>query len=225
VTAGGPTVAIRVPDHPVALALLDKADVPIAAPSANPSNWISPTSAKHVQRGLDGKIDAILDGGPCRGGIESTVLSLVDNEYRILRCGLIDRPALESVLDRPVLEPPHVQTPDQPLASPGMLQRHYAPNTQTELASGSGWARVERLLEAGNRVGWMRLGVAPTQGADHPRLITRPMPTEPRAYAAKLYATLHELDSLNIDRIVCAEPPDRPAWSAIRDRLRRATAF
>ncbi|MGI8906946.1 MAG: L-threonylcarbamoyladenylate synthase [Candidatus Sumerlaeaceae bacterium] len=222
VTAGTAMVGVRVPDHPVALALLNKSSCPIAAPSANLSNAISPTTAKHVLSGLSGRIDAVLDGGPCKGGIESTVLTLSGGVPRILRPGLIDRPTLEMVLGKPVLEDVNSLDDTQPLSSPGQLPRHYSPKTPLELVQGSGWLRVERLLEAGRKVGWLTFGMAVAQDRSHPRLVTRPMPADPVAYSTRLYAALHELDAENLDRIVCAEPPDRDVWTAIRDRLKRA---
>lgn len=223
VTGGAPTVAVRVPNHPVALALLARCECAIAAPSANPSTAVSPTTAKHVLAGLGGKIDGLLDAGPCAGGIESTVLSLV-GQPRILRPGLLHRTAIESVLGTPVLYDVQPSDLHEPLASPGQMPRHYSPATPLELVEGSGWLRVERLLESGRRVGWMTFGPAAAQGVSHPRLVVKAMSAEPAAYANRLYASLHELDSEKLDRIVCARPPDREPWVAVLDRLQRAAA-
>jgi L-threonylcarbamoyladenylate synthase len=224
VTAGADTVGVRVPDHPVALALLAAARCPIAAPSANLSNSISPTTAKHVLKSLDGRISGILDGGACTAGIESTVLSLV-SEPTILRHGIISRASLEAVLGRAVkMNDKQQGEVGEPLPSPGQLARHYAPTTPLELVEGSAWFRVERLLEGGKKVGWLTFGLAAAQGINHPRLVVRPMPGDPAGYASRLYAALHDLDAEGLDYIICAAPPDREAWAAVRDRLRRASA-
>ncbi|HTU92605.1 MAG TPA: L-threonylcarbamoyladenylate synthase, partial [Gemmataceae bacterium] len=135
VTAGGPTVAVRVPAHPVAQALSRAADLPIAAPSANRSTELSPTRAEHVLRGLDGRIEMLLDGGPTSGGIESTVLDLTATPPRLLRPGLIGVAEIEAVigsLARVCSLTVAVQNSPQPLPSPGMMPRHYAPRTPLE---------------------------------------------------------------------------------------------
>jgi L-threonylcarbamoyladenylate synthase len=222
VTAGGLTVAVRVPANPVALALLRAAGVPVAAPSANRSSRLSPTRAEHVLRGLAGRIDLVLDGGPTAGGIESTVLDVTAHPPRLLRPGLIEAAALEAVVG-PVVRPRAPRAAgDAPLPSPGILPRHYAPTTSLECVEGSGRVRVEGLAAAGRRVGWLTLG--PPDGAAPPHTTVVSLPAEPAGYAAGLYAALHALDELGLERIVVALPPDTPAWLAVRDRLRRASA-
>ncbi len=128
VTAGGTTVALRVPAHPIALALLKEAGVPVAAPSANRSMRLSPTTAEHVAGGLAGRIDLILDGGPTTGGIESTVLSLVGETPTLLRPGLISPAEIEAVIG-PILRISDRAVDnageEKPLLSPGMLSRHF----------------------------------------------------------------------------------------------------
>jgi L-threonylcarbamoyladenylate synthase len=218
VTAGGPTVAVRVPAHPVALALLRAAGVPVAAPSANRSSGLSPTQAAHVLRDLEGRIDLVVDGGPCPGGIESTVVDLTTAPPRLLRPGLVSRTELEEVLGTVAL--PAKGPEGGALPSPGMLSRHYAPRTPLECAADGGRGRVTELCQEGRRVGWLTIGPPPDVP---PAASVRVLPADPGGYAAGLYAALHELDVANLDRIVVALPPDAVEWQAIRDRLRRAS--
>jgi L-threonylcarbamoyladenylate synthase len=218
VTAGGPTVAVRVPAHPVALALLRAAGVPVAAPSANRSGYLSPTRAEHVLAGLDGRIEMVLDAGPVPGGIESTVLDLASDPPRLLRPGLVSPAELEAIVG-PVRTPEPAPTGDErPMPSPGMLSRHYAPRTPLELAEDGGRGRVEELRRAGLRVGWLTFDPAESAGG----VTVIVMPRDAREYAARLYAALHALDAAGLDRLVAALPPDSPEWLAVRDRLRRA---
>ncbi len=151
-TAGGPTVAVRVPAHPVALALLRAVGAPVAAPSANRSAELSPTLAEHVLRGLTGRIDLVLDGGPTAGGIESTVLDMTTAPPRLLRPGLIGPAELEAVIG-PVGRTGATQA-GSALPSPGMLPRHYSPRTPLECSRGGAF-RVRELLRSGVRVGWL----------------------------------------------------------------------
>ncbi len=219
-TAGGPTVAVRVPAPPVALALLRATGAPIAAPSANRSSELSPTTAEHVLRGLDGRIELVLDGGPTTGGVESTVLDVTTSPPRLLRPGLIGPAELEAVVG-PVVRPAALQA-DAALPSPGMLARHYAPRTPLECTT-DGRGRVEELLAGGKRVGWLTFFAALEHGP--PGLVVRKMPADPAGYAALLYAALHALDEAGVDRIVVDRPPDGDEWLAVRDRLRRAAHF
>ena len=220
VTGGGSTVAVRVPAHPVALALLRAAALPLAAPSANRSTELSPTRAEHVLRGLDGRIDLLLDAGPTAGGIESTVVDLTATPPRLLRPGLVGVADLEAVVG-PLARPPLAQAPGAaPLPSPGLLPRHYAPRTPLECAGENDREHVEALCRAGLRVGWVTFAPAPEPSP--PGLLVRGMPPDPAGYAARLYAALHELDRAGLDRIVVTLPPDAEEWLAVRDRLRRA---
>lgn len=195
VTAGGPTVAVRCPDHPVARALLRAVGAPLAAPSANRSTELSPTRAEHVLKGLDGRIDAILDAGPCRAGLESTVVDLSDG-VRILRPGPITATMLERVVG-----PVGIGHAVEGIAkSPGLMAKHYSPRTPVVLAADR--AEAERLAGATGTV--VDLG------------------TDPTVAAANLYATLHALDDGRFDRIAVVRPPDSTDWAAVQDRLRRA---
>jgi len=211
VTAGGPTVAVRVPAHPVALALLREAGLPLAAPSANPSTRISSTLAAHVAAGLGSAVDLILDGGPCVGGIESTVVDVTVAPPRVLRPGLVAATQLAAVVG--AVDSTAESDAAGPARAPGQMQQHYAPRVPLELAADGGGRRVEELRRNGVCVGWLSWS---DDGGDEQ------LPREPAAYAAELYAALHRLDAGTYDRIVAAEPPDTPEWQAVRDRLRRA---
>lgn len=217
VTAGGPTVAVRCPNHPIARALIRAAGVPIAAPSANRSTELSPTRAEHVLKGLNGRIDLLLEGGPCSGGIESTVVDVTGETPRVLRPGLITVPMLEEVCGR-------VATGaggEGVSRSPGQMAKHYSPRTPVVLAENA--ERAERLLGEGQSAG-LRVVVL---GFDLP---LGPEPTywtmlyEPERYAADLYAVLHEIDRAGWDRVVIELPPDTPEWAGVRDRLTRAAS-
>jgi L-threonylcarbamoyladenylate synthase len=219
VTAKGPTVAVRVPAHPLAQALVRVAGVPIAAPSANRSMELSPTRAEHVLRGLDGRIDMLLDGGPTAGGIESTVLDLTTMPPRLLRPGLLSLVELEAVIGPVTRAAPSAREATTALPSPGLLPRHYAPRTPLECVETASAERVAALLREGWRIGWMTFAdpvVAPS-GA-----MLRVLPSDPAGYAAQLYAVLHELDAAGLDRILVTLPPDTVEWLAVRDRLGRA---
>ncbi len=218
VSAGGPTVAVRVPRHPLAHALLRAAALPVAAPSANPSTHLSATTAAHVLKGLDGRIDLVLDGGPAGGGIESTVVDVTVTPPRLLRPGLIAVADLEAVVGP--LAGPVGLAPDQPPRSPGQLARHYAPRTPLEL-SATPATRVAELCSRGQRVGWLDWS-CPTNPP--PTAVVVVLPADPAGYAAGLYLALHRLDDAGLDCIVVARPPNDPPWLAVRDRLDRAAS-
>ncbi len=206
VTAGLGTVGVRVPAHPVALALIAEAGVPIAAPSANLFTQLSPTTAEHVRQSLGSAVAMVLDGGPCRIGLESTVLSLAAGERVLLRPGMISQAQIEAVIG-PVALPS--ATPGGAHPSPGMHAQHYSPRTPLLLASSAG------LPNKGE-------GVFLYRSEPSPRAHSVPMPANPEAYAAALYSTLHEADAQGWDWIAVEPPPNEPAWLAILDRLSRA---
>jgi len=223
VTAGGPTVGIRVPAHPIAQALLRAAQIPIAAPSANRSAAISPTTAEHVRRALDGRIDLILDGGPTTGGLESTVVDLTVDPPRVLRPGLVRIEQLEDVIGHVAWsQATRDQVPGQPARSPGLLERHYAPRAALRCIDRQNDFSAQELLAIHHRVGWLRLRSANVINISNAVKID--MPSDPDAYAAKLYAALHELDDSGVDEILVDSPPKGDAWLAVHDRLRRASA-
>ena len=221
VTAGAASVAVRVPAHPIALALLEAAGLPIAAPSANRSNQISPTTAAHVQASLGSAVDVILDGGPTSGGLESTVLDLCCRPPRLLRPGLVPPSAIEEMIG-PIEQPTLSLADSAALPSPGTQPRHYAPRAVMESHAAGSRERVATLASSGVRVGWLALGSHATDLPAHVELVT--MPTDPAAYAARLYAALHALDAAGVERIVVDLPPDEEPWLAVRDRLRRGSS-
>jgi L-threonylcarbamoyladenylate synthase len=221
VTAGGPTVAVRCPDHPVARALIRKAAVPLAAPSANRSTELSPTRAEHVLRSLGGRIDLILDAGPCPGGIESTVVDVTGPVVRVLRPGPITVPMLEAVTGRV-----EVATRAEGVArSPGQTEKHYSPRTTLRLTDANDLLEDTAIAHgAGLKVGSISFArredtgkVASGTSGTHISL-----PSNPAHAAPLLYDALHHLDQAGLDLILVERPPDTPAWAAIRDRLSRA---
>jgi L-threonylcarbamoyladenylate synthase len=229
VTGGGDTVGVRCPDHPAALALLMEFGGPLVGPSANPSGGVSPTTAAHVRGSFPESEVMVLDGGPCAGGIESTVLSLVEpaGRARILRPGLIGAPEISQVLGEHVAPfAPANHGASAPLPSPGLLSRHYAPRTPARLFDPSEWPEV--LQRAGGSavvLAHSALGTPHSALGTPPTLI--PMPRDPEGYARRLYAALREADAAGASIILIERPPHGGAgelWSAIADRLNRATA-
>lgn len=226
VTAGGPTVALRIPNHPVARALIAASGRPLAAPSANPSTRVSSVRAEHVMQGLVGKVDMILDAGRTSGGLESTVVDLSGDAPRLLRPGLIDEQQLRRVLTAaPLWDCRHAQTTDAALPSPGMLAKHYSPSVPVHLTPGSGRDEVFRRAATGRVIGWiLRETALSAVGPLPPNVRPVELGNEPAVYAARLYDTLHALESAGVDEIVVELPPDEVAWRAARDRLQRAAA-
>ena len=206
VTGGLDTIGIRVPAHPVALALIQKAGVPIAAPSANRFTELSPTTADHVRDSLGGRVSMVLDEGRTQVGIESTVISLAAREPTLLRPGMISRAQIETIIG-----PIHVAEapPGTVHPAPGMHRKHYSPKTPLFLVEG---------------------GRVPADGRGTYLWITQPshaaqsirMPRDPHSYGARLYEILHEVDAQGWDWVAVETPPHEDAWAAIVDRLRRA---
>jgi L-threonylcarbamoyladenylate synthase len=210
------------PAHPVALALIRASALPLAAPSANRSSRLSPTQAEHVARSLGDRIDLILDGGPTRGGLESTVLDVSTSPPRLLRPGLVAPADIEAVIG-PILRPtsPTSGVVQEPARSPGTLRQHYAPRTPLEcVAEGNDVARIDSLLQQGLKVAWLTFADRPPTQLGG--LLTRHLARDATRYAAQLYAALHDLDEGGVDRIVVTLPPDSEDWLAVHDRLRRA---
>jgi len=226
VAAGGPTVGVRWPSHPLMQAVIRACGFPLAAPSANLANHLSPTNATHVRDQLGDRIPLVLDGGQSQVGIESTVLDLVATPPRILRPGMIAESALQAVAG--LLES-HLPCPSAPapapLRSPGQLARHYAPRArlllgqwrdETELRAwlaGQGAVAAETCIVAHTGIpqpgGFLRVGL---------------IPHDAEAFARALYAELHECDAAGARWIAVEAPPATPEWRGIADRLARAAA-
>lgn len=199
-TAGLATVAVRMPDHPVALAIIRAAGTPVAAPSANLFTELSPTRVSHLNADLLHSVALVVDGGSCAVGIESTVIDLTRNPFALLRRGAITMSDLEAVgVD--VVEPSRTQR----IGAPGQFPKHYAPRTPVVL--------VERLTKEMS-------GLVLTGSAEIGQL---KMPEAPGEYQAILYQSLFELDQLGLAAIYVECPPEQERWAAVLDRLRRAS--
>lgn len=260
VTGGGPNVALRCPDHELALALIRATDRPLVGPSANKSGFVSPTAVEHVLREFQGAVRLaaneaafaspasitvesvlVLDGGPCSRGIESTVVkppAAIGDRVVVLRPGFVSAVEIAAVLGRSVdVAPPAAasQTSSReqtPLDSPGLLDRHYAPRTPAFRFTAAQWPDVlEMLLD-------LPPDLQPADGTEAracvltvgSRSVPSPhvriaMPTDPRQYAARLYAALREADEQQLAAIMIETAKDDadPLWAAIADRVRRAT--
>jgi L-threonylcarbamoyladenylate synthase len=220
VTAGLPTVGVRVPAHPVALALLRAANVPIAAPSANRSMQVSPTAGEHVAASLGAAPDLILDAGPSAVGIESTVLDLTTSIPTILRPGMVTIDVLRDVIGRvdTVASRP---ADGEARASPGMMDRHYSPNARVIISGIAGAADVTDIALREESRGARVVVITRSPVAEDAFAVWR-MPDSPAEYARQLYATLHRADAEGYGVIVVETLPDTDAWSGVRDRLARA---
>jgi L-threonylcarbamoyladenylate synthase len=208
VTANLATVGLRMPAHPIALALIRAAGVPLAAPSANRFTQLSPTTAEHVRQSLGSDVDFILDGGHCQVGIESTVLSLAEAKPILLRPGGISRTELELIVG-PVGMAQEVSVGAHP--APGMHPRHYSPRTTLYLATDG------ELPHRGRGI-YLRYEHA----SKRDDVAIRQMPQSASEYAVGLYTVLHDADAGNYEWIAVDLPPDTPEWEAVRDRLKRA---
>lgn len=221
VTAGGDTVAIRIPRHPVAQALLHAANLPIAAPSANRSTLTSPTTADHVLKSLEGRIPLVIDGGSADGGIESTVLHLGTDPPTILRPGLITIEELQDVLGivqtyAPININPNISI----VASPGLKHKHYAPRSPLYLVN----RLPDDYIDSINAT-QIRVGLITHRRLNQPlpaNLSLYQMPPTPEGYASQLYTALHTLDDTGAALLLVESPPEAPDWLAIHDRLNRA---
>lgn len=215
VTAGLQNAAVRFPNHPTALALLRKLSFPLAAPSANPFGYISPTSAEDVKRMLSDKIDYILDGGICQKGIESTIIGFQNNQPVLYRHGSVSIDEIESVAGKLIIAAKNETNPD----APGMLSKHYAPHTKTFLTND-----VNELI---NKFSEKKIGLLLFQDniADttvlHREILSAS--GDPEEAASNLYAALHRLDKCNLDVIIAERFPDKGLGKTINDRLERAS--
>lgn len=223
VAGGADSIAVRAPAHAVALALLAALGEPVAAPSANRYQGLSPTTAEHVVKQLGDAVDLVLDAGPCDAGIESTVVDVREGRPRVLRPGALDLGALRRVL-------PDVEAiveslrGSEPRLSPGMEARHYAPRARLLLADT--WEEARRIAY-GLAGGGARVGLVThekrTTSVPEQQLLVRTLPRDPAQYARLLYRTLHDLDDAGVDAIVVQGVPHDEAWWAVADRLRRGS--
>ncbi|RDV11939.1 threonylcarbamoyl-AMP synthase [Pontibacter diazotrophicus] len=214
VTASLPHVAVRVPDHPLTLKLLQMLEFPLAAPSANPFCYISPTRPEHVQQQIGEKIPYILDGGPCDKGVESTIVGFENNKPVVFRLGAITPEEIEEVAGEVKV---HKQT-GRSLLSPGMLPYHYSPRTPLYLTD-----RVEELLE---KYGAAETGIITFHKTmdnlpqEHLAVLS---PTANMSQAASnLYHSLHRLDGMNLKRIIAEKLPEKGLGKTINERLKKA---
>ena len=204
-TAGLDSVALRVPDHPLALDLIRAASRPLAAPSANPSGRLSPTTAEQVRRGFDNRVP-VLDGGPCTSGVESTIIRVEGDRLVQLRAGALARTSIEAAIGQPV----EIAPKDAAIAAPGMLLSHYAPRAAVH-------------LNTQPRPGEAFLAFGPTPAFAGPSRNLSPLADLHEA-ARNLFAMLHELDASGATTIAVAPIPFEGLGEAINDRLERAAA-
>ena len=221
VTAGGDTVGIRWPSHPFIQAVIRECKFPLAAPSANVSNQLSPTNATHVLKGLGDKIPLIVDGGQSQVGIESTVLDISVSPPHLLRPGMIHEQSLLAVTSELAVGPSRAQI----LKSPGQLPKHYAPKANLAILS---WqndadlkAQSSKFEVQSSKLYFVCHTRIPSIG-DRARISV--IPHDPEAFARAIYAELHQCDEAGAELIVIEALPETPEWNAIRDRLTRAAA-
>ncbi len=221
VSAGGETVGIRWPGHPFIQAVIRECGFPLAAPSANLSNSISPTNAEHVRVQLGGKIALIVDGGQSQVGIESTVLDLTVSPPRILRPGMIHAESLAAICGEVQNSKSEISNPI--LRSPGLLERHYSPRAKLVVLNWRDEADLRRQLSA------FRFQLSTVHIIAHTKIPSGEslagvsvIPHDAEAFARALYAELHRCDEAGAGLIVVEAPPELPEWTGIADRLRRA---
>jgi L-threonylcarbamoyladenylate synthase len=221
VTAGLSTVALRVPRHPVMRAVLKAAGLPIAAPSANRSGEVSPTTAEHVEQSLGERVPLILDAGPAEIGLESTVVDLGRPRPVLLRPGAISAAELEAIIGG-VEQGGAAARGDAARRSPGMLDRHYAPRAVVKLYPADDAQLLDGVIrdlrKRFSKVGVLTTSTVRDSGDVHIRL-----PRDPFRYGRALYAALRDFDRQGCDLIVVERPPERPEWAAVLDRLERAS--
>jgi L-threonylcarbamoyladenylate synthase len=243
VTAGGPTVGVRWPSHPFIQAVIRVCGFPLAAPSANPANQVSPTTAAHVRKAFDGQIPLIVDGGPSQVGLESTVLDLAAAPPRLLRPGMIHAESLLAVMGGAELRLPapgsipNVESAlcadgspcssaasGTMLRSPGMLPKHYSPKAKLVILSWRDQAGLASQLQP------LHFPAEKTCIITHSQIPlsgklgrVSVLPHDAAAFARALYAELHQCDESGAALIVVEAPPPHPAWRAIADRLSRAS--
>ena len=216
ITAGKDTVAVRVPNHPVTLELLKQLPFPLAAPSANPFGSISPTKPIHVERYFKEEVNVkmVLNGGSCSNGIESTIIGFENEEPVIYRLGALALEEIEAVVGEIPVKNKKEKNPD----APGMLARHYAPSTRTFLVDD-----IDNMVKSHTG---KKMGVLVFKNSLNNRSLNEIVLSKKGSMqeaASKLYDSLHELDSKNLDLIIAERFPDKGLGKSINDRLQRAT--
>ncbi len=215
ITAGKDTVAVRIPNHPVTLQLLKALSFPLAAPSANPFNRISPTSAQHVERYFKDLIPMVLEGGPCQNGLESSIVGFEHDEPILYRLGEISLEELERVVGSMAVKNRNEHAPQ----APGMLAKHYAPKTKTYLVSDIATFVAIHPDKTIGVLSFSELFEAPN--IKHIEILSKS--GDLREAASKLYRALHTLDDFHLDMIVAQRFPDQGLGKSINDRLERAS--
>jgi L-threonylcarbamoyladenylate synthase len=216
ITSGLPTVAVRIPAHSQALDLLRTADVPLAAPSANLFGRLSPTTAQHVAEQLSDQIDYILDGGPCRIGVESTVLQFAGNVPRLLRPGGLPLEEIESVIGPVTVAAYTAEEETKPRFSPGQLPRHYSPSTPLVVQ-----AAGDPLPRAARQSGLLTI-CCPADTSKFATVEILSADGDLTEAAAGFFGALRRLDAMHLDLIVAEPFPEHGLGRALNDRLRRA---
>lgn len=221
VTAGSANVAVRMPNHPLTLALIEAFGSPLVGPSANRSGFVSPTRAEHVRDEFGPEDVFVLDGGPCQGGIESTVVSLAEDTPRLLRQGPVSADEIGHALGAAIETGPLTVNPDAAAPSPGLLASHYAPRTPAVLFEST--RELAAILAKNPRGVFVLARQGHTLSPPHASEL---MPAGAHAYAARLYAALRHADAQGRSLIAIESPPrgPEPLWLAVHDRLARATA-
>jgi L-threonylcarbamoyladenylate synthase len=215
VTAGLPTVGIRMPSHPMALSLIKESRCPIAAPSANLFGYLSPTTAEHVREQLGDQVDLILDGGPCPVGVESTIISFLEEGPRLLRPGGVSLEEIESIVGKVEISPIGEGRP----SAPGMLSRHYAPRTPILLD----WDEKNLDLLEDKNIGLLAFQ-EPKNYLKFHSIEVLSKKGDIREAAANLFAAIRRLDAMDLDLILAEPIPEIGLGRAIMDRLRRASS-
>ena len=216
VTAGGSTVALRCPAHPVMLELLRTWQLALAAPSANPANYLSPTRVEHIQPSIRAHAKLVVDAGPCLYGIESTVVDCTSDSVRVLRAGSLTRAELSRVVT--VCDTNASNGDQQAVArAPGMQDKHYSPRCALGVLESAAFEnRVSARRSDGARIAAVRCGTQARHIDD--RVLVR----DAAEYARELFSLLHDLDGGGFDEILVEAPPSEPDWAGVGDRLRRA---
>ncbi|MDA0657504.1 MAG: L-threonylcarbamoyladenylate synthase [Planctomycetota bacterium] len=221
VTAGLPTVGIRMPQHPLALAMLRLANLPIAAPSANPFGRLSPTCAEHVQESLGAQVDYVLDGGPCSVGLESTVLRIEGASVHLLRPGGISLEAIEQAIGVTIASSYETTADHEPSPAPGMMTHHYAPLTPLHVVDSV--AAIAEVLSGDSHQRFGLLALTDSAHAQHFAAVEILSPGgDLTQAAANFFAALRRLDQAGLSRIYAARLPNEGLGRAMNDRLRRA---